>query len=454
MRSDGVNAMRLLATVLSQKSFAASATALAAEIALQLPCDRAAVGWLEDGCAKVIALSTGRHFDPNQEAVASIAAAMDEAMEQGAALTVPRGEASAPYITRANAELLTVNGGGVCTVPLVDAGQVVGAVSLERTGSPFDIAEVRWCEDLGCLVAPILAVKAEAERSSLQRALNGVRRLHAELRAPGNPTTKVAGCAALLLFLVLTLVPLPYRINAPARLEGSMQRVVVAPVDGFLQQVNVRPGDVVREKQVLAELAGEDLAIEFRKRQSELLQHENAFQAALARADRTLLVINQAKAAEAEAQLALVENQIDRAQIRSPFDGVVIKGDLSQSLGAPVQRGEVLLTLAPGEHFRLIIEVDERDIAHVRAGQAGKLALAAMPQQTLGFIVQRVMPVATAGEGRNFFEVEAQIAAPHPPLRPGLKGVAKLDSGSHSIAWMLTHRLLDWLRLSFWSLGL
>jgi biotin carboxyl carrier protein len=454
MRSDSANAMRLLAAVLSQKSFAASAHAMATELALVFNSERACVGWLEQGCAKVVALSGGAHFDPRQEAVATIAAAMDESMEQEAVIAVPSGDTSASYITRANAELLAINGGGVCAVPLVDVRRVVGAVTLERSSSPFDASELRWCEDLACLVGPILAVKAEAERSALHRALNRLRRYRAELLEPGNPTKKLTAGAALLVLLSVTLIPVPYRISAPGRLEGSMQRVVVAPVDGFLQQVNVRPGDFVREKQVLAELAGDDLAMEFRKRQSELLQHENAFQAALARADRTLLVINQAKAAEAEAQLALVEHQMDRAQIRAPFDGVVIKGDLSQSLGAPVQRGEVLLTLAPGAHFRLIVEVDERDIAHVQPGQVGTLALAAMPHETLGFVVQRVMPVATAGEGRNFFEVEARIPAPHAPLRPGLKGVAKLDAGTHSVAWMLTHRLFDWLRLTFWSLGL
>ena len=51
------------------------------------------------------------------------------------------------------------------------------------------------------------------------------------------------------------------------------------------------------------------------------------------------------------------------------FDGIVIKGDLSQNLGAPVQRGEVLMVLAPNDSFRLILEVDEADIAAVRPGQ-------------------------------------------------------------------------------------
>jgi multidrug resistance efflux pump len=54
----------------------------------------------------------------------------------------------------------------------------------------------------------------------------------------------------------------------------------------------------------------------------------------MARADRAQLVISQAKADEARAQLALVDEQLGRIRIEAPFDGVVIRGDLSQSLGA------------------------------------------------------------------------------------------------------------------------
>lgn len=454
MGSQSGTILRLQTAVLSQRSFATSAAALATELAMLFGCEHASIGILEHGYAKVVAVSGGSQFDPRQDAIARIAAAMEEAMEQGTLLAVPREGEPAPQITQANAALLTANDGGVCSVPLVNLNKVVGALTLERASAPFSTSETALCEEIACLVGPLLALKQDAERSALQRAGQTLRGFAARLADPGNRATKLAVSGAVLLLVGATIVPIPYRISAPAKLEGSIQRVLVAPADGFLQQVNARPGDLVREKQVLVELSGQDLAVEYRKRQSELLQHENAYQAALARADRTLLVINRAKAAEAEAQLALLENQIDRAQIRAPFDGVVIKGDLTQSLGAPVQRGEVLLTLSPSEQFRLIVEVDERDIAKVHPGQSGKLALSAMPYQTLPFVVGRVMPVATAGEGRNFFEVEARLDAPGVPLRPGLKGVAKLDAGNHALAWILTHRLLDWMRLSLWSLGL
>jgi multidrug resistance efflux pump len=203
--------------------------------------------------------------------------------------------------------------------------------------------------------------------------------------------------------------------------------------------------------QVLAELASQDLELERRRRESELRQHEGAYRAAQARADRTQMVSHQSKAAEVQAMLSLVEAQLQRARIEAPFDGIVIKGDLSQQLGAPVQRGEVLMVLAPNDSFRLILEVDESDIGAVRPGQHGELALAAQPDRRLAFTTRRVVPVATAADGRNFFEVEASLQQGIPQLRPGLSGVAKIDAGSQPIGWLLAHRALDWLRLAWWK---
>ena len=182
-------------------------------------------------------------------------------------------------------------------------------------------------------------------------------------------------------------------------------------------------------------------------------EHENAFRAAQARNDRTQMVVSQPRAAEAQALLDLAQTQLERSQLVAPFDGIVIKGDLTQNLGAPVKKGEVLMVLSPSDNFRLIVEVDETDIAAVRAGQHGALALAARPDQALAFTTRRIVPLATAADGRNYFEVEASLDAAQPDLRPGLSGIAKIEAGYRPLAWLLFHRAADWLRLAVWTLG-
>jgi len=445
--------LRLQTAVLWHRDFAQAAAALATALCDRLRCDRVALGWIRADCSAVVALSHAADFDPRQAASERIAAAMDEALGQASTVVVPQREAAAPQVALAHLELAGADTRAVCTVLLVDAAKPVGALTFERASVPFTPEEVALCEDAAALAAPILSLKRRAERGWAASTGDAVRALWEKLASAEGRRARLWLAACGLAAAVLLFVPLPYYVAAPARLEGSVQRVVVAPVDGFLEQVNVRPGDSVKSGQLLAELATQDLQAERMRRRSELAQHENVYRAALARADRTQLVINQARAAEAQAQLSLVENQLQRAQLRAPFDGIVIKGDLPQQLGAPVQRGEVLLTLAPDDRYRLIVEVDERDVALVDAGLHGRLVLTAEPNAVFDFSVVRLLPVAVAADGRNFFEAEGALEAAGKTLRPGMRGVAKIAAGRRPAAWIATHRLFDWLRLTAWSLG-
>jgi hypothetical protein len=109
------------------------------------------------------------------------------------------------------------------------------------------------------------------------------------------------------------------------------------------------------------------------------------------------------------------------------------------------------MLLSPSDSYRLIVEVDEADIAAVHPGQQGRLALAARPEEPLRFTTRRIVPLATAADGRNYFEVEAALAQRLPELRPGLSGVAKIEVGQRSLAWLLFHRAAAWLRLALWT---
>jgi multidrug resistance efflux pump len=154
---------------------------------------------------------------------------------------------------------------------------------------------------------------------------------------------------------------------------------------------------------------------------------------------------------QAEAELALLDDKLARTRITAPFDGIVVSGDLSQSLGAPVERGEVLFEIAPLASYRVVLKVDERDIEELAVGQRGLLSLASMPADDYAFVVENVTPVATAAEGKNFFRVEAALEEISERLRPGMEGVAKIGIGERRLVWIWTHRIIDWFRLWFWS---
>jgi hypothetical protein len=376
---------------------------------------------------------------------------MQEAIDQGARVVYPAAPTAQARIVLAHAELHTRNGLAVATAPLVHGGLAVGALLAEWRGVAPTDAELTLLDSVAAMLGPLVVLSRRAERTWAARTADGLRVARGRMTRRNDPLPKLLAGAGVLGLALLTLLPISYRVGAPARIEGAVQRVVAAPIDGYLHKSHVRPGDTVRAGDTLVELADQDLLLEQRKWEGALAQHENGFAAALARADRAQFVITQGKAGEARAQLELVRQQLARTRLLAPIDGIVIKGDLSQALGAPVQRGDALLTLAPAERYRLIVDVDERDIASIHVGQAGQLALASLPGDSLGFVVERVTPVATVRDGRNSFAVEARLSAVAPLLRPGLEGIAKIDAGERSAAWIWGHRVIDWLRLALWS---
>ena len=80
--------------------------------------------------------------------------------------------------------------------------------------------------------------------------------------------------------------------------------------------------------------------------------------------------------------------------------------------------------------------------------------IAAFPRAPLAFTVQRITPVAVTDDGRNFFRVDADLDFSVGTLRPGMRGVAKVDTGRRKLIWVWTHAVVDRLRLWLWSIGL
>lgn len=452
--ADAARLLEFQEPLLTHQSFREGATALASELAGVLKLDHVAIGFRDRTYSRVEAISSFADFEHGARIFKLISIAMDEAIDQSATVAYPSVQDDRPRINVAHAELGKRRTGAVCSVPVVHDGRAIGSVTFERGGETgFTKQEVADFEQIVSMVGPVLHLKRENERSwhwRLRRAITG---MAGKFVGPGHVVSKCAAVGALLVAGASALVTTDYRIGAPARLEGSVQRALVAPSDGYLESAYVRPGDEVKAGQVLVELAREELELERRKWESELSRHENAAPAALARGDRSEFVISQAFAEEARAKLGLVEEQIARASIVAPFDGIVIMGDLSQTLGAPVRRGDTLVTVAPANEFRLILEIDERDIGDISVGQTGRLALGAMPDRNFEFEVTRISPVAQARDGRNYFEVECKLEESLEAMRPGLQGVARIVVDQRSLAWVMTHRLIDWMRIAAWSLG-
>ncbi len=450
------SALVLYARVLTARSLPAAAHGLVAALASDFGFARASIGLHEHGRTRLLASSGVDLSNPQAELPQRLLGAMDEAIEQGATLAWPPAAsadgADTDQVCLEHQALQRHVGAAVATVPLGVDGEIFGAVCVERQAeAPMTADELARLEQLLVLAAPALRWIHHATQPWHQRAWRSLAHGWEALRQPGKRGTRRALTAGALVLLFVAVAPLEYAVGGRARVEGGLQRVVSAPTDGFLKAAHVRPGDRVKAGAALVDLVEGDLLLERERWSSQLAQHENAYAGAMAKSDRVGAATSMARVAEAQAQLALVEDQLARGRVTAPFDALVVQGDLSQSIGAPVRQGDALLTLASTDHYRVIVEIDEVDIAHVRQGQAGRLALSSLPWDRQDIVVERLTPLARVVEGRNVFEVEARLSDPMAELRPGLLGRAELVVGRMPPLWAWTRHTFDRIRLAYWS---
>lgn len=441
----------LVATAVQERRFAASALAVANELAARLGCDRASVGFDRAGSVEVQAISHTASFDPKTNLVRLIGEAMDEVLDLDVAVVHPaRGDDELGAI--AHAELAReFKDAAILSVPLVQDGHAIGALTLERSrGELFDAEAVELCKTVGLLLGPILGLKRENERGEWERLREALAHGTRALFGPNHPGVKLLASIAGAVILFCSFASGEYRVSAKTVIEGQVQRAAAAPFDGYVAESKVRAGDTVAKGQLIARLEDRDLKLERTRLASEREQSLRKYRQALATQDRATMAVVAAQVGQAEAQLALVEDRLSRAALLAPFDGVVVSGDLSQLLGTPVEQGKVLFQVAPLNAYRVILEVDERDIAHIQVGQQGELALSGLPDKPMRFFVKHITPVSTSQEGRNYFRVEAQLENNSARLRPGMEGVGKISAGEHKLIWIWTHPLVDWLRLWAW----
>lgn len=423
---------------------------------------RVAIGLVDHAAVKLAALSEAATFEKHAPMVKAYTRAMEEASDAGnpvSVSTATRGGAAAADPTAAAAPypehlalLASTGDSDVLSFPLMQGARCVGVLLVEKTAETgFDAADQAWLDAFGALLTPIIEQRQAAERSAFKRLLHEGKDVLHKIFGPRHLVWKAASSLTVLLLAVLLLVHIDYRVTAKTVIEGEIQRVAAAPFEGFIGASHVRAGDFVKQGQVLAQLDDRDLRIEQLRWASERDQHDSKLREAMANRDMTAMQVVGAQLRQAQAQLALVTEKIDRARLTAPYDGIVVSGDLSQQIGSPVETGKKLFEIAPLQSYRVILQVDEREIRHVKEGQTGQIVITGLAGDPLPMTVMKVTPVATAQDGKNFFRVEASLGRAASRLRPGMEGVGKVETGSQQLWWIVTHSFTDWLTLSLWT---
>lgn len=441
--SDLLGYVDLLSLSLKHEDFYTSVQLISDALQKRLDCERVSIGMMDKGHMVIAAISGGLPGEAQRSTETTLLKAMEESVDQSATIILERDLKPTDLVTLAHHELMEEHSlHSVCTTPMIYNGNVVAAITYENLkNETMDKPTLHFYEQLALLLGPSLKLK--------WTLLKGVKRRSFSF----NKKSKIALACAALVILGLCFVPGTYHVSAIAVVKSDKKQLLISALDGFVENSLVRPGDQVSSGQLLARLDDQDLRLQKMKWEGKLNQLRKSYNKALSSMDRTELKIVKAQIGQATAELNLVENQLKRTTLVAPFDGVVVAGDLSQSLGAPVKRGDVLYEIAPSQEFRILLKVDERDIAAVDVGQKGAIRLSSIPGENININIEKITPVSVPTEGRNFFHVEAILQDDNEErLTPGMSGIAKIDAGERPYMWIWFHRTLDWIRLLIWRL--
>lgn len=449
--AEGGRLLDTLLALLGERSLRESALALVNRLGHEFACQQVQLGLARRNAVRVLAMSHAAWFDERTEAVNLAAQAMHEAFDQRLRLEWPAAEGDHTRVIEAHRRYAeSQRSVALCNVPLIAGSKVVGVLMFERD-RVFEARELEFFDTLALALAPMIELKQDAEQGVIAHAWRKARQWLGVATDSSYPAIKLGVAVAAVLLMILAIVPVPYRVSAQALVEGSIQRSAVAPFEGYLREAPARAGDQVKSGQVLAVLDDKDLKLERVRWESELEVAQRKEREAMAKSNPVDQRLAAAQANQARAQLDLVLAKLARVQVTAPFDAVVVKGDLSQLLGSPLEQGKVLFELAPLDSWRVVLKVDERDIGHVAQGAKGELVLSSLPGSSWPFTVKKLTPISVAEDGRNFFRVEAELGQQAPKLSPNMEGVAKVSAGERSLLWIWAHPLVYWARLNWWK---
>ncbi len=433
-----------LQRMLGEGSLTDAARAVCTDLAFWLGCDRVSLGTARPGGARLLAISHLARFDVRLALAQALEAALGEALEHAKVMRHPEDGISGSLAEVSRA----LGSPAVAAIPF-GGGDVRWAVCLERQRA-FSEAELAALGSALAMFSAGLVAKRDAGQGAGERVLRALQSGLRRIVGPRATGLKVAVAAAAIAAVFLVFATGTYRVAGDATLEGTVRRTLAAPIDGYLMSAAARAGMKVKEGEVVAALDDRELQLERTKWNGQHAQYLRQLQEATAKHERGQANILQAQVQQAQAQIRLLDAQIARSRIMAPFDGLVVSGDLSQSIGSAVRKGQVLFEVAPLEGYRVVIHVDEGDIEGVEAGQPGTLLLASLPALPLPIRVTQVTPVTKVAEGKNVFRVEATLEAAAERVRPGMEGVGKIELGERRLAWIWTRRLVNWARLSWW----
>lgn len=442
---------QLVGDVAKDDKFKLAAMRMCNSCASLFKCGQVSLGWLTGNKVKVKTISNLESFEEQAKAVWELESAMEEAVIQDAEIVWPQRVRSSTGARAHKTYAVIRRVGHVVSLPVRCEGNIVGVMTCEREDMPFSDDEIWRLRLLLEQTSLWLSRLEQLDKWFGARMWHTFSAWSKKAITPEGTTKKVALVAACVVGFYLFMGVWPYKVDGTFLLKAKNSVYITAPVDGYIDNAPVEPGDLVRTGDPLLELDTRELLLNKSEVLAKLARHRHEAEKALASKSLADMRIARAMEEETVAEMERIAFYLDQARVVAPFDGVVAAGDLRTRIGAPVRQGEQLMTVASLEDLYAEIAVDEKDIDEIHTGSEAEISFVGNPDKTYRVTVEKIVPLAKVDKGANVFMVHARVMGKRLDWwRPGMSGVAKFDAGLRSPWWILTHDAIEYLQLHFW----
>ena len=418
----------------------------------QLQAEQVFFGVEKNQRIQVEAVSGTPDFKASGPGITAARQAMEECLDHGTFVIAqhdnPDNHEALPIHKQWSAE---TNNSCICSIPLKHGDLVTGIISIRRpAGKPFRREEAAGLLQMLSPYGAAIRVVEKANRSvktQLTTAMGDSARKNMGKGTNGRKLVLGGFALALLWFLFGSMT---YQPICRTRVTAADLRHISSPFDGKLNQVYVRPGQVVRQGELLAEFDSADLRLELNSLLRQIASTQVEFRQAISEDKMSEAALAKSHMNVLQAEAAAVQKQIRDAQIVAPTDGTVLLSDLEQRVGQVFRQGDEILQFAAEGDWLLEIEVPDDIANYVAPEQTGTFAAASFPTEKQDFAIRHIDGAATTVQDRNVFIARAPLQSRPEWMKTGMEGTAQVTTVPRPVWWVAMHRIVDWGRMNFW----
>ncbi len=166
--------------------------------------------------------------------------------------------------------------------------------------------------------------------------------------------------------VAVLLLPWQSRVLAPMVVAHEAPSEIRSRVRGFVREIHVEPGQLVRVDDLLVRLENRELEIDVQRLSAEIAQSRHRQR--VLRRDQLLVELEVERASEIAMATRMqdLEKRLEGLNIRSDIDGMVVQSDLVDQVGTLVTEGKRLFTIADPARLKLVAMIGQDDAVTLR----------------------------------------------------------------------------------------